>query len=72
MLRKPVNDSLGDYDVKVNPDGDPIFLSKNGLRKLRFDINDPHGYSPHGHLEIYNPFTRRWEEAIPNIHHFYF
>ena len=38
--------------VIINRSGDKIFMSKDGLRKMRFDINNPHGYAPHVQLEI--------------------
>ena len=41
-----------DYKVITNPSGDKIFLSKDGLRRVRFDLKNakPHK-NPHGHIE---------------------
>ena len=42
-----------DARVITNEAGDTIFLSKDGLRRVRFDINrpDPH-LNPHSHVEM--------------------
>jgi hypothetical protein len=43
----------------TNPSGGMVFMSKDGLRKLRFDIKNPHGYPPHVHLEAFKDGTQR-------------
>jgi RHS repeat-associated protein len=44
---------LGDgAQVITNRAGDKIFLSENGTRRIRFDINRPHPHvNPHAHVE---------------------
>ena len=49
--------------------GDIILISKDGLRKLRFDIRNPHGYPSHVHLEVFK--NGDWVDAISGIHHLY-
>lgn len=58
-------------DAKViqNAKGDYVFISKDGLRKIRFDINSPHGDAPHIHLEILK--NGKWKNAIPRTHRIY-
>jgi RHS repeat-associated protein len=48
-----ISDWLGsDVQMKTNKDGDKIFLSANGDRRVRFDLNNPSPHnSPHGHVE---------------------
>jgi tetratricopeptide (TPR) repeat protein len=44
-----------------NKAGDPIFISKDGLRKVRFDFKRPHPHeSPHLHIE--HLVDGEWEE----------
>jgi hypothetical protein len=44
-----------------NKAGDPVFLSKDGLRKVRFDFNKPSPHeSPHLHLE--QLIEEEWKE----------
>jgi len=57
------------YRVTTNRAGDKIFMSKDGLRKLRFDILDSHGDLPHAHLEIFK--NGKWVDAIPGTHRLY-
>jgi RHS repeat-associated protein len=41
-----------DYKVITNKAGDKIFISKDGLRKMRFDINKPYPHkNSHSHIE---------------------
>ncbi|MBM4344443.1 MAG: hypothetical protein FJ100_13825 [Deltaproteobacteria bacterium] len=41
-----------DYVVMTNGAGDKVFMSKDGLRKLRFDLNRPSPHeNPHSHIE---------------------
>src|SRR5690554_6659551 len=58
-----------DYKVITNKAGDNIFMSKDGLRKMRFDIKNPHGDKPHLHLEIFK--NGKWRDAIPGNHRIY-
>jgi hypothetical protein len=53
-----------DVRVIVNKEGDYVFLSQNGTRKVRFDINDPspHG-SPHGHADEF--IDGKWVRSEP-------
>jgi hypothetical protein len=44
-------------------------MSKNGLRKMRFDINNPHGDLPHVHLEEF--INGKWQDAISGTHRIY-
>jgi len=44
-------------------------MSKDGLQKMRFDINNPHGDLPHIHLEIFK--NGKWHDAIPGVHRVY-
>jgi len=49
--------------------GDIILMSKDGLRKLRFDIKNSHGYPSHVHLEILK--NGKWKNALSGVHHLY-
>jgi hypothetical protein len=53
QLEKRISEWLGDsVRFARNHAGDPVFLSKDGLRKVRFDFNKPFPHeSPHLHLE---------------------
>ena len=53
----------------INKNGDLVLMSKDGLRKMRFDIINPHGYPPHMHLEVLE--NGEWTNAIPGLHHLY-
>lgn len=57
------------YKSIENKAGDNIFMSEDGTRKIRFDINNSHGDKPHFHLEIFN--NVKWQDAL-NTHRFYF
>jgi hypothetical protein len=48
-----MSDWLGpNAQVRTNRSGDKIFLSENGNRKIRFDLNNPSPYAnSHGHVE---------------------
>jgi hypothetical protein len=53
-LEGRISDWLGKGTKFIrNEAGDPVFLSKDGLRCVRFDFNKtkPHN-NPHAHLEI--------------------
>jgi hypothetical protein len=58
-----------DYKTITNKAGDKIYMSKDGLRKIRFDIKNSHGDIPHIHLEIFK--NGKWYDAIPGIHRIY-
>jgi RHS repeat-associated protein len=58
-----------DYRAIVNKAGDRIFMSKDGLRKMRFDIKNTHGDKPHLHIEQYS--NGKWRDAIPGTHRIY-
>ncbi len=58
-----------DYEVIKNKAGDDIFISKDGLRKIRFEIKNPGGDAPHIHLEIFK--RGKWRDAIPGTHRLY-
>ena len=50
--------------VIKNDAGDSIFLSENGLRRVRFDINRPFPHrSPHGHVEEF--VNGKWNKSGP-------
>lgn len=53
------------FKMIINPHGDPIFISVDNLRKIRFDAFDPHGYAPHGHIEYFN--GKRWTD-LTEVH----
>jgi RHS repeat-associated protein len=55
--------------VVTNKAGDNIFMSKDGLRKVRFDVKNPHGDMPHVHLEEF--VNGKWVDAIPGTHRIY-
>jgi hypothetical protein len=57
-----------DYRTITNKAGDNIFMSKDGLRKMRFDIKNSHGDKPHLHLE--QKVNGKWKDAA-NIHRIY-
>ena len=51
---KALEDFLGgEGRIIRNADGDTILM--RGDKKIRFDINDPHGDNPHFHLERNRP-----------------
>lgn len=58
-----------DFKMFKNKSGDPFFMSNDGARKIRFDAMNPHGYEPHGHVEIFQ--DGKWTDYIPNQHHIY-
>ncbi|HEX4840343.1 MAG TPA: hypothetical protein VFU89_07885 [Rhabdochlamydiaceae bacterium] len=62
QLEKKVSEWLGEgTQCMRNKSGDPIFLSKDGLRKVRFDFNKPHPHqSPHLHFEHF--VDGKWQE----------
>jgi len=46
-------DFLGEgASLKINDAGDAVFVSRDGTRRLRFDINRPYPHqSPHAHID---------------------
>lgn len=44
-------------------------MSKDGLRKMRFDIKNPHGDKPHIHLEEF--IYGKWRDAKPGTQRIY-
>ncbi|NGX37908.1 MAG: hypothetical protein K1000chlam2_01076 [Chlamydiae bacterium] len=61
-LEKKISEWLGDSTRLIrNQAEDPIFLSKDGLRKVRFDFNRPTPHeSPHLHFEYF--VDGEWQE----------
>ncbi|MFA6119205.1 MAG: hypothetical protein WCT85_06040 [Parachlamydiales bacterium] len=53
-----------DYRIITNEAGDKAFLSKDGLRRVRFDFNDavPHK-NIHAHIEI--KVNNKWIKSGP-------
>ena len=49
--------------MKYNKAGDPYFMSKDGLRKIRWDWNktSPHDYK-HLHFEVLE--NGKWKDAV--------
>lgn len=67
-MAQVIGDYLGkDYKMILNDAGDPVFVNANNTRKIRFDAFYPHGYEPHGHVQI--KVGRDWEDYIPGQHH---
>ena len=58
-----------DAQVVTNKSGDKIFMSKDGLRKICFDINNSHGDIPHIHLQEFE--NGKWIDAISGTHRIY-
>ena len=56
------------YKPITNKAGDNIFMSKDGLRKMRFDIKNTLGDKPHIHLE--QKVNGKWKDAT-NVHRIY-
>lgn len=64
-----VEDFLGGQGKIIkNADGDAILMK--GDKKIRFDVNDPHGDAPHFHLEQQSP-GGKWKDAGTE-HRYYF
>jgi len=56
-----IEDHLGqDFKMIKNKSGDPVFISKDNLKRIRFDAKNPHGDVPHGHIEYYDAQDKRW------------
>ncbi len=54
------------YKPITNKAGDHIFMSKDKLRKIRFDIKNSQGDKPHIHLETFR--NGKWRDAIKGSH----
>ncbi|MBS0620996.1 MAG: RHS repeat protein [Verrucomicrobia bacterium] len=64
-IEKQISGWLGeDTHMIRNRAGDPVFLSKDGCRRFRFDFNNPHGDKVHLHIE--KKAGGRWEDASAN------
>jgi hypothetical protein len=59
----------GGYKAITNKAGDTVLMSKDGLRKMRFDFNNTSGDLPHVHIEQF--INGRWRDAIPGAHRIY-
>gem|GEM_PF-3776324 len=65
-----IRDWLGEnYKALTNKSGDKIFISQDGLRKVRFDIENSHGDKPHIHLEVFE--QDKWKDAVQDRHRIY-
>ena len=53
QLAKDIKDWIGeDGRVITNSSGDKVFISADGTRRVRFDINNPYPHAnPHAHVE---------------------
>jgi tetratricopeptide (TPR) repeat protein len=61
-LEKRISSWLGEETKLMhNKAGDPIFLSRDGARRVRFDFNNPHGDRPHFHIE--HKVGGKWKDA---------
>ncbi len=49
------------YRTITNKAGDKIYISKDGTRKIRFDMNNPGGDKQHMHLEVLK--NGKWKDA---------
>ena len=53
-----------DYRVITNKNGDKVFISKDGKKRVRFDLNNPHPHNnPHAHAE--ELVNGKWEKSGP-------
>ncbi len=59
---KHIKDWIGDGRCTINKSGDPIFTSKDNLRKFRIDMNNTGGDRVHMHLERKTP-GGNWKDA---------
>jgi hypothetical protein len=61
-IEKRISEWLGPKTRMIkNEAGDPVFVSFDQKRKIRFDFKNTHGESPHMHLE--KKINNRWEDA---------
>lgn len=62
QLERRISEWLGEGTQCIrNKAGDPVFLSKDGIRRVRFDFNNPHGDVPHMHME--QKLEGSWHDA---------
>ncbi|MCI0382769.1 MAG: tetratricopeptide repeat protein [Chlamydiae bacterium] len=62
QLEKRISGWLGEGTKLIrNEAGDPIFISKDGLKRIRFDFNNSHGDKVHLHIE--QKLNGRWQDA---------
>jgi len=67
-----IADWLGEVaPPKKNPAGDPIFISKDGQRKVRWDWNGKGNDIEHIHFEILGK-NGKWKDAVNGKHRIYF
>ena len=53
-----------DSKAITNENGDKVFLSKDGTRKIRFDLKNPKPHeNPHAHIEYLK--GKRWRKSGP-------
>ena len=64
-LEKQVSTWLGERTRFIhNEAGDSVFLSKDGVRRVRFDINNPTPHqNPHAHVEV--KINDKWVKSGP-------
>ena len=65
-LEQEISGWLGkDTRLIKNPSGDTVLLSKDGVRRARFDFNRPTPHeNPHGHIEI-KRLNGSWDKSGP-------
>ena len=65
-LQRKIEEFLGENPKKPikNKHNDTIFMSGDGSKRVRADINNSHGDSPHIHFEKLNSTGRRWKDAF--------
>ncbi|MCL2425179.1 MAG: hypothetical protein FWD05_02465 [Oscillospiraceae bacterium] len=70
-LSRQASDWLGpNTRIVTNSSGDKIFISADGMRKIRFDINNPLPHNnPHVHIEIF--VNGRWKPASSAVTQIY-
>jgi hypothetical protein len=68
-LERAISDWLGpETKLLHNKAKDPIFLSNDGTKRVRFDFNNPHGDYPHLHIE--EKINIKWKDAT-KLHRIY-
>ena len=65
VTRGQVEVGRGTGGVSTNQSGDKVFFSKDGTRKIRFDLNNP---SPHNspHINVEELFNGKWKAVAQN------
>ena len=59
-----IKEWLGEGRCSINKSGDPIFTSRDNMRKFRIDMNNTGGDKIHMHLERKTP-SGNWKDATP-------